>query len=73
MPHVIVKLRAGRSDEQKRTLARAVCDAVMSALGSAEDSVSVGIEDIRPSEWRSEVYEPDILGKPGTIFKKPGY
>jgi 4-oxalocrotonate tautomerase len=73
MPHVIVKLRAGRSDEQKRALAQAVTDAVMSALGSTEDSVSVAIEDIQPSDWRSQVYEPDILGKPEALFKKPGY
>jgi 4-oxalocrotonate tautomerase len=73
MPHVIVKLRAGRSDHQKTTLAQAVTDAVTSALGSAEDSVSVAIEDVQPSDWRSQVYEADILGKPGTLFKKPGY
>jgi 4-oxalocrotonate tautomerase len=73
MPHVIVKLRTGRSDEQKRILAKAVTDAVMSALGSADDSVSVAIEDVQPSNWRSQVYEPDIVGKPETLFKKPGY
>jgi 4-oxalocrotonate tautomerase len=73
MPHVIVKLRAGRSDHQKRALAQAVTYAISSALGSAEDSVSVANEDVQPSDWRSQIYEPDILGKPGTLIKKPGY
>ncbi len=26
-----------------------------------------------PEDWAEKVYEPDILGKPETIYKKPGY
>ena len=73
MPHVIVKMHVGRTDEQKLKLAQEVTRAVMAALGSAESSVSVAVEDVQPSEWRARVYEPDILGKPDTLYKKPGY
>jgi 4-oxalocrotonate tautomerase len=73
MPHVIVKLDSGRSEQQKAKLADEVTKAVMATLKSAEESVSVGIEDVEPRDWTEKVYRPDILGKPETIYKKPGY
>ena len=73
MPHVIVKMHSGRSEQQKAQLAQEVTRAVMTALGSAETSVSVGIEDVEPADWTEQVYKPDILGKAATIYKKPGY
>jgi len=73
MPHVIVKLYPGRSQQQKQALAEAVTRAVMETIGASEASVSVGIEDVAPGEWVAQVWEPDIAGKPGQLFKKPGY
>jgi 4-oxalocrotonate tautomerase len=73
MPHVIVKLHSGRSEQQKKKLAEEVTKAVMTALNNSEESVSVGIEDVEPRDWRERVVKPDILGKPATIYKKPGY
>jgi len=73
MPHVIVKLYSGRSDQQKARLAEEITKAVMAALKQGEESISVGIEDVVPQDWTEKVYKPDILGKPETIYKKPGY
>ena len=73
MPHVIVKMFAGRDDAEKQRLADEVTRAVISALGSSEKSVSVAIEDVAPDQWTEKVYTPDIEAKPSTIFKKPGY
>ena len=73
MPHVIVKLYSGRSERQKQALAQAVTEAVTSALNYGQDSVSVGIEDVEPKDWTEKVYKPDIIAKPDTIYKKPGY
>ena len=73
MPHVIVKLHSGKSERQKHALAQAVTEAVMSALNYGEESVSVGIEEVEPKDWTEKVYKPDIIGKPDTIYKKPGY
>ena len=25
------------------------------------------------SDWVKQVYEPDIIGRPDTLYKKPGY
>jgi 4-oxalocrotonate tautomerase len=73
MPHVIVKLRAGRSPAQKVKIAEEVTKAVMLGADCAETSVSVSIEDVAASDWVETVFKPDILGKPETLIKKPGY
>lgn len=73
MPHVIVKLYTGKSAKQKARLAEAVTHAVTATLEYDDKSVSVGIEDVDPKDWASNVYMPDIIGKPDTIYKKPGY
>jgi 4-oxalocrotonate tautomerase len=73
MPHVIVKLHAGRSERQKARIAEEVTRAVMAGAGCAEDAVSVAIEDVAPEAWVEEVYRPDILGNRDRLYKKPGY
>ncbi len=73
MPHVVVKLYSGRTEQQKAALAEAVTKAVMETLGAGRDSISVGIEDVEPKDWADRVYRTDITGKSGTIYKKPGY
>jgi 4-oxalocrotonate tautomerase len=73
MPHVIVKLYSGRSEQQKAALAEAVTRAVVETLRSGKDSVSVAIEDVEPKDWTDKVYKPDIVGKAATIYKQPGY
>jgi 4-oxalocrotonate tautomerase len=72
MPHVIVKLHAGRSEQEKAGLADEIAKAVRSVLKSDDKSISVAIEDVRPQDWAEQVYRPDILDNP-KIYKKPGY
>ncbi len=73
MPHVIVKLQSGRSEQQKARIAEEVTKAVMASANCAEQSVSVSVEDVEPGDWTEKVYKPDILGGPGKLYKKPGY
>ena len=73
MPHVIVKLWPGKSEQQKKKLADEITKAVMTTLKYGEESVSVGFEEVGSKDWTEKVYKPDILGKPDTIYKKPGY
>jgi 4-oxalocrotonate tautomerase len=73
MPHVVVKMLSGRSDQLKAKLADEITKAVTSTLKLGEESVSVGIEDVEQKDWTGQVYNPDIIGKPATIYKKPGY
>ena len=73
MPHVIVKLYSGKSEQQKSILAEQITKAVMAGANCAEQSVSVSIQDIEPSDWVEKVYKPDIIGNQNIIYKRPGY
>jgi 4-oxalocrotonate tautomerase len=73
MPHVIVKLQSGRSEQQKAKIADEITKAIMAGANCAEQSVSVSIEDVEASGWVEKVYKPDIIGRPDTLYKKPGY
>src|SRR5439155_156420 len=63
MPHVIVKLWPGKSEQQKTHLAETIAKDVMSILHYGEESVSVAIEEVRSQDWAQEVYKPDIQQK----------
>ena len=73
MPHVIVKLLAGRTEQQKARIAEEVTKAIMATTGNGEDAVSVAIEDVERKDWTEKVYQPDVLGNWDKLFKKPGY
>lgn len=73
MPHVIVKLQPGRSEEQKTQLAKEITKDVVAIAKCEEKAVSVAFEEIKPEDWAEKVYKPDILGKPENLYKKPGY
>jgi 4-oxalocrotonate tautomerase len=73
MPHVTVRMYAGRTEEDKLRLAGAIGQALMQTLGSSERSISVAIEDVAPDDWMAEVYEPEITAKADRLYKRPGY
>ena len=73
MPHVIVKLYPGRTEEQKRRLTQAIAGDLVEILQCPETAVSVGFEEVPPAEWPEKVYRPDILEKQDTLYLKPGY
>ena len=73
MPHVIVKLWPGKSEQQKTRLAEAITKDVMNTLHYGEESVSVAFEEIPAQEWAEKVYRPDIINHPEKLYKKPGY
>jgi 4-oxalocrotonate tautomerase len=73
MPHVIVKLWPGKSEQQKTRLAEAITKDVMNTLHYGEESVSVAFEEIPAHEWAEKVYKPDILNHPEKLYKKPEY
>jgi 4-oxalocrotonate tautomerase len=73
MPHVIVKLLPGRSEQQKTRLAEEIVKDVVAIAKCEEKSVSVAIEEIKPEDWAEKVYRPDILDNQEKLYKKPGY
>ena len=73
MPHVVVKLRPGRTEQQKLRLAEQIVKDVTSTLNRGEDSVSVALEDIQPEDWTEKVYKTDIVPDREVLYKTPGY
>ena len=73
MPHVIVKLWPGKSEQRKKRLAEAIIRDVTSLLHYGEESVSVGMEEIKPDEWAEKVYRAELKNNLDKIYKKPGY
>ena len=73
MPHVIVKLYPGRSEEQKKKLADEIVKDVVAIAKCDEESVSVAFEEIEKEDWADKVYKPDILDRKDSLYKEPGY
>ncbi len=73
MPHVIVKLWPGRSEELKKKLADQIAKDVSEIFNKSEDSVSIAMEEISPDDWAKQVYEPEIKANWDKLYKKPGY
>ena len=73
MPHVIVKLWPGKSEQQKRRLAEAITKDVIEILHYGDESVSVAMEDVKSQDWLETVYKPDIKANWDRLYKKPGY
>src|SRR4051812_6181039 len=73
MPHVIVKLWPGKTEQQKPPPAKAIPGDVMKVLHYSDESVSVAVEEVEANDWGQKVYEPDIVRKADTLYKKPGY
>ncbi len=73
MPHVIVKLWTGKSEQQKTRLAEAITKDVMTILHYGDESVSVAMEEVEPKDWIEKVYRPEIKNNFGKLYKKPGY
>lgn len=73
MPHVIVKMYPGRSEQQKSALVNEITRALKETVKCSDESISVAVEEISPEEWRETVYQKDILEKDDTLYKRPGY
>jgi 4-oxalocrotonate tautomerase len=73
MPHVIVKLWPGKSEQQKVRLAEEIVKDVTKVLNYGEESVSIAIEEVEPQDWAEKVFQPDIVNNSERPYKRPGY
>jgi 4-oxalocrotonate tautomerase len=73
MPHVIVKMWPGPSEQQKALLAKRIVKDVIESLDSSDESISVAIEEVSPQDWMAEVYNVQIAPNMSKLYKKPGY
>ena len=73
MPHVIVRLWPGRTEEQKHALADRITDALKETVNASDSSISIAIEEIPEQEWKNKVYDPEIMAGKDMLYKLPGY
>lgn len=73
MPHFQIKLLEGKTEEQKKELAKALVKAAQKVIGYGDESYSVIIEDFTLEEWKDKIYPKDIIGRKDLLYKKPGY
>ncbi|HID70263.1 MAG TPA: 4-oxalocrotonate tautomerase [Desulfobacterales bacterium] len=73
MPHIIVKLYPGRSEEQKTQLAAEIVRNVVGIAKCEEKVVSVAFEEVDQEAWPEKVYRPEIMDKKENLYVKPGY
>jgi 4-oxalocrotonate tautomerase len=73
MPHIIVKLYQGKSEQQKISLTDKIVASVMEITECSEAAVSVAFEEVSPEDWLEKVYKPDIIANLETLYKQPGY
>src|SRR3981189_637739 len=73
MPHVIVKLWPGKSEQQKTRLAEEIAKDVMDILHYGEESVSGAFEEINARDWAEQVYKPDTQENRAGLHMKAGY
>ena len=73
MPHVIVTLTPGRSEQQEARIAEAIVKDLVAIAKCDESAVSVAIEEINPEDWVKKVFKADILTNPERLYLKPGY
>ena len=73
MPHIIVKLWPGKTEEQKAQLAKGIVELGVKVLGKGEEAFSVAIEEIKQENWKEQVYTPEIVENSDKLYVKPGY
>lgn len=73
MPHIVLKMLEGRSEEAKSEVAAALAEVLHAKLGLKEGSVSVAIHEFAPKSWKDSVYDPEIMAEPEKLVIKPGY
>ena len=73
MPHVIVKMLPGRTEDQKQRLAEAITKDIMAIAKCEEKSVSVAIEEKTEANGLKSKILPDILDIEVNLYKKWGY
>lgn len=73
MPHVEIKCFPGRSKEQKTDCAQKVAQVIAETLGCKTTSVSVAIKDVEEKDWKSQVWDSQIIPDQNVLYKKPEY
>jgi len=73
MPHVVIKMYKGRTQQQKQQMSDAVSKALLQSINCTDDHISIAVEEYEKSEWGEKVFYPEIEKNRETLLKKPNY
>jgi 4-oxalocrotonate tautomerase len=73
MPHVIIKMYPGTSEELKVKIAQEITKTLIKNADKPEEAVSIAITEVAEDVWMDEVYAKEILPNMENLYKKPGY
>ena len=73
MPHVVVKLYPGSTEDQKTKIAEGITKVIQEQTGKPEAYISVAIQEVAEAVWMAEVYDKEINPNFEKLYKKPGY
>jgi 4-oxalocrotonate tautomerase len=73
MPHIVVKMYPGTSEEDKQKLAAAITTQITAFTGKPEMAISVDIVEVAEDVWMDKVYATEIKPNMDRLYKKPGY
>ncbi len=71
MPHIVVNVWPGRSDEAKKKLANRIALDVAEVFEMDTEYVSVAFEEVPEAEWDA-FCKREIEDKPEKVYKLPG-
>ncbi|HOJ49773.1 MAG TPA: tautomerase family protein [Spirochaetota bacterium] len=70
MPHIVIKMYPGRTEEKKRELAEKIINTAIEVLNVDRSAFSLSIEEIPQEKW-IEVFKNEIINS--KLYIKPGY
>lgn len=73
MPHIIVNIIEGKSNEIKQEFAEKMVQLASDTLGIKPAAFSVVFKEFAKEDWMSEVYQKDIKPNLNSLSIKPGY
>ena len=73
MPHVEISCYPCRTDKQKAECAEGVAEIIANTLGCNVSGVSVAIKEVNQADWKTEVWDKQIVPAEEYLYKKPGY
>ena len=73
MPHIIVKLYPGRSDEMKKDFANQVAELAKDVLGAGVEHTSVAFYEVDKEDWQETVVEAEIKPNMDKLYKDSIY
>ncbi|MAX80904.1 MAG: 4-oxalocrotonate tautomerase [Crocinitomicaceae bacterium] len=73
MPHIVMKLMKGQSEEKKKELAERLRKEAAETLGMREGAFSILFEEVEREEWMDKVYKPEIKPNLERLAAQPDY